>query len=392
MHVLSDLLAGHAVAGPAIVMNGTSTCVVEPGATAHVTEEGDLRIELHDDDAAAAAADAATDGGSDAAARVACDPITLSVFSNRFMSIAEQMGRTLQRTATSVNIKERLDFSCALFGGDGGLVANAPHVPVHLGAMADTVRAQVAKLEGTLAPGDVIAANHPAAGGSHLPDITVITPVFAEGAAAAAGQRPLFYCASRGHHADVGGSTPGSMPADSTTLAEEGAVFDAFLLVKRGAFDEAGARALLAAPADAAPPVEKPHLRLAGCRNVTDVLSDLKAQVAANAKGIALLHELIREHGRRAVLSYMGHVQDNAAACVRSMLREYAARIRADGEATLDNNGGGGGVLTVRAADQMDDGSPIELQLTIDEARGLCRFDFGGTARRSTATGTRRAR
>ena len=377
VHVLSDLLAGHAVAGPAIVMNGTSTCVVEPGATAHVTEEGDLRIELHDDDDAAAAA--AADGGNDAAARVACDPITLSVFSNRFMSIAEQMGRTLQRTATSVNIKERLDFSCALFGGDGGLVANAPHVPVHLGAMADTVRAQVAKLEGTLAPGDVIAANHPAAGGSHLPDITVITPVFAEGAAAAAGQRPLFYCASRGHHADVGGSTPGSMPADSTTLAEEGAVFDAFLLVKRGAFDEAGARALLAAPADAAPPVEKPHLRLAGCRNVTDVLSDLKAQVAANAKGIALLHELIREHGRRAVLSYMGHVQDNAAACVRSMLREYAARIRADGEATLDNNGGGGGVLTVRAADQMDDGSPIELQLTIDEARGLCRFDFGGT-------------
>ena len=210
VHVLSDLLAGHAVAGPAIVMNGTSTCVVEPGATAHVTEEGDLRIELHDDDDAAAAA--ATDGGSDAAARVACDPITLSVFSNRFMSIAEQMGRTLQRTATSVNIKERLDFSCALFGGDGGLVANAPHVPVHLGAMADTVRAQVAKLEGTLAPGDVIAANHPAAGGSHLPDITVITPVFAEGAAAAAGQRPLFYCASRGHHADVGGRRRGRCP------------------------------------------------------------------------------------------------------------------------------------------------------------------------------------
>ena len=153
-------------------MNGTSTCVVEPGATAHVTEEGDLRIELHDATPPPPRQDAATDGAQrDAAARVPCDPITLSVFSNRFMSIAEQMGRTLQRTATSVNIKERLDFSCALFGA---MAASSPMLrtsPVHLGAMADTVRAQVAKLEGTLAPGDVIAANHPAAGGSHLPDI-----------------------------------------------------------------------------------------------------------------------------------------------------------------------------------------------------------------------------
>ena len=374
VHELGELLCGHAVVGPAIVINGTSTCVVEPDCVAHVTDEGDLRIEIgerrqaSEHEAAAAAA---------AAARA--DPIQLSVFSNRFMSIAEQMGRTLQRTATSVNIKERLDFSCAIFGGDGGLVANAPHVPVHLGAMADTVRAQVEKTRAYLAAGDVIVANDPNSGGSHLPDITVITPVFPEGSVRGDGATPTFYCASRGHHSDVGGSTPGSMPADSTALVEEGAVIDAFLLVKDGVFDEEGIAELLRSPARAQPPVDKPSTVLSGCRNMSDVLSDLKAQVAANAKGIGLLHELMRAYTPPVVLAYMGHVQANAAECVREMLREHARGMIADGAADAGAADADGGTIVVRASDAMDDGNPIALRMSIDVAAGTVEFDFGGT-------------
>lgn len=279
----------------------------------------------------------------------------------------------------SVNIKERLDFSCAIFSSDGGLVANAPHVPVHLGAMADTVRAQLDRFSGQLADGDVIVANAPTAGGSHLPDITVITPVFPEGGD---GKHPLFYCASRGHHADIGGSTPGSMPADSTTLAEEGAVIDGFLLVKRGVFDEHGICELLDSPARQPPPPGKPDVRLSGCRNVDDVLSDLKAQVAANAKGIGLLHELTREYTRPVVLSYMEHVQANAAECVRAMLRDTAARLR---------GAAGGGPLTVEAVDHMDDGNPVRRSPSIlRKAPHISTSPAPG--RRCMGTGTRRGR
>lgn len=371
VYMLDKLLNGNVVAGPAIIMNGTSTIVVEPKCKANVTEEGDVRIELEkmeelDEEAAAAVA---------AEAAVRADPIQLSVFANRFMSIAEQMGRTLQRTSTSVNIKERLDFSCAIFGSDCGLVANAPHVPVHLGAMADTVRVQVGKLEGKLQPGDVIVANDPSGGGSHLPDITVITPVFPEGATASDDSKPMFYCASRGHHADVGGSTPGSMPADSTTLVEEGAVIDAFLLVKGGVFDEAGIVDILNSPAQCAPPADKPNIQLAGCRNMSDVLSDLKAQVAANAKGIGLLHELMRQYTEPVVLSYMGHVQNNAAQCVRQMLKDYAASLREEGYGPVGETG----QLVVDAVDYMDDGNPIKLKLSINDTDGTVHFDFTGT-------------
>jgi len=348
--MLTGLLSGHVVPGPAVIMNGTSTVVIEPCASAHVTIEGDLRIELEDTKTVFESS-------------LAVDPIQLSVFSNRYMSIAEQMGRTLQRTSTSVNIKERLDFSCAIFGSDSGLVANAPHVPVHLGAMADTVRCQVEKLKGRLSVGDVIVANNPASGGSHLPDITVITPVFAEGAPA---KEPIFYCASRGHHADVGGSTPGSMPSDSCCLVEEGAVVDAFLLVKKGVFDEEGITELLMAPAKV--PRGENEAPLSGCRNLTDVLSDLKAQVAANAKGISLLHGLIREYSQPLVLAYMRHVQDNGAYCVREMLKEFAG--------TLDLKEKTG---SIAAEEWMDDGTKVKLRMTIDGEKGEAHFDFTGT-------------
>lgn len=358
---LQDLLAGQSLPGPAIVMNGTCTCILEPRSTAVVTGEGDLRIDIETIEAEV------PEDVSHA------DPIQLSVFSNRFMSIAEQMGRTLQRTAISVNIKERLDFSCAIFGPDGGLVANAPHVPVHLGAMGDTVKAQLEIFKGRLAQGDVIVANAPDAGGSHLPDITVITPVFPEDAKDAS-QAPIFYCASRGHHADVGGSTPGSMPSDSVTLEEEGAVINGFLLVRQGVFDEAGIRKLLLAPGLLPSPPDRPEVKLAGCRNLSDVLSDLKAQVAANAKGIRLLHQLMRQYSKPVVLAYMGHVQANAAECVKQMLRDYGHRLR---EAGIGESQGD--TIVVSASDRMDDGNEIQLRLSIDTVEGQASFDFAGT-------------
>ena len=225
------------------------------------------------------------------------------------------MGRTLQRTSVSTNVKERLDFSCAVFDAAGGLVANAPHIPVHLGAMQDAVRMQAQRWAGAIAPGDVFVSNHPQlAGGSHLPDITVITPAFATGAeggaggGAGGGAEPAFWVASRGHHADIGGSTPGSMPPFSHTLAEEGAQIVSFKLVEGGVFQEAGIRAILQAS-----------------RNLADNLSDLRAQVAANTMGLKLLNSLVAESSLATVCEYMGHIQNNAEATVRAMLRAFAA-------------------------------------------------------------------
>lgn len=343
VYELDQLRSGNVVDGPSIIAVGTSTCVVDPGCRATVTKYGDIVISIPP---------VAGRGGDGKGAECfssgeeeeEADPAQLGVFGHRFMSIAEQMGRTLQRTSTSVNIKERLDFSCALFGADGGLVANAPHVPVHLGAMSETVKAQLAKTE--LGPGDVVVANDPNAGGSHLPDITVITPIFFDGE-----NSPAFFSASRGHHADVGGSTPGSMPADSTRLDEEGAVFDAFLMVKKGVFDEEATIDILNSPATKGS-------GLSACRNLSDVLSDLKAQVAANAKGAHLLRELCAEYGRPVVAAYMRHVRENAAACVRAALKEIAEKH------------GGGPVVVLLAEDRMDDGNPICLQLTIKAPDG----------------------
>ena len=279
------------------------------------------------------------------------------------MGIAEQCGRTLQRTSVSVNMRERLDYSCALFGPDGGLIANAPHIPVHLGAMQEAVRCQLMHWGGDLAVGDVLLSNHPQlAGGSHLPDMTVITPVWSAGGDGSGGSgsgapRILFFCACRGHHSDVGGISPGSMPPHSQWLSEEGAAIVAFKLVTAGGgFEEARITALLQA---------------AGARNIPDVLSDLRAQVAANHRGIVLVHELIAACGLGLVHAYMAHIQAAAEGSVRSMLQAFCAARR--------QQGGGSSAVRLRASDFMDDGTEICLQVTIDAAQGSAVFDFEGT-------------
>ena len=270
------------------------------------------------------------------------------------MGIAEQMGRTLQRTAISVNMKERLDFSCALFTKDGGLVANAPHIPVHLGAMERAVRFQVEywSSEGRegIQEGEVLVSNHPQlAGGSHLPDITVITPVFHQG-------KIIFFVASRGHHADIGGIAPGSMPPHSNRLEDEGAMIVAFKLVKQGKFQEQGITEILMAPG------KLPGN--SGTRNLRDNLSDLRAQVAANNSGIRLLQELVQECGLHRVEAYMSFIQKNAETSVRRMLQDFAK-----------NHGS----TTAHAVDHMDDGSRIELTIEICPETGSAKFDFTGT-------------
>ena len=281
--------------------------------------------------------------------------IHLSIFGHRFMSIAEQMGRALQRTSISVNIKERLDFSCALFSPAGGLVANAPHIPVHLGAMQEAVRYQLETLGDQISDNDVLVSNHPAAGGSHLPDITVMTPVFRKGVKA-----PLFWVASRGHHADIGGITPGSMPPHSISLSQEGAAFKTFKLVDNGVFQEEGITELLEAPG------KLPGS--SGTRNLAENLSDLKAQVAANRRGITLVNELIDECGLDVVLAYMQHIQENSEAAVREMLQGVASK-----RALV------GGKAILQATDYMDNGSIINLKIAIDPKDGSATFDFDGT-------------
>ncbi|XP_044309191.1 5-oxoprolinase [Varanus komodoensis] len=341
VHLLKDLAWGHTIPGPSIILDKNSTILVEPGCTASVTRLGDVCI--------------AVGSGREQPVGPRMDPIQLSIFSHRFMSIAEQMGRILQRTAISTNIKERLDFSCALFGPDGGLVSNAPHIPVHLGAMQEAVQFQIRSLGADLHPGDVLLSNHPCAGGSHLPDLTVITPVFWPGAA-----RPVFFVASRGHHADIGGITPGSMPPHSRCLQEEGATFISFKLVKGGVFQEEAVTEALLAPG-----------RLpgsSGTRNLQDNLSDLRAQVAANQKGIQLVSKLIGQYGLEVVQAYMAHIQANAEVAVREMLKDFATR-----------RGQAGCPLVVEAEDFMDDGSPIRLKVTVDPQEGSAVFDFAGS-------------
>lgn len=347
---LQTLSPGHVIPGPAILIDAISTVVVEPGSTAHITGSHDIRIDLHQE---------FQGQGID----TECDPIQLAIFSHRFMGIAEQMGRVLQRTSISVNIKERLDFSCALFDAAGNLVSNAPHLPVHLGAMSEAVKYQIkhyspggGRAEHGLKEGDVLVSNHPQlAGGSHLPDITVITPVFDQ-------EQVVFFVASRGHHADIGGISPGSMPPHSHTLVEEGAAIISFKLVQDGRFDEAGITELLLAPGALGVP------GISGTRNLQDNLSDLKAQVAANTKGIVLVKGLIQEYSLEMVQAYMGHIQDNAERAVREMLVDFSLSC------------GLPEVGTVTAEDQMDDGTPIKLTVAIDRrGGGSATFDFQGT-------------
>ena len=269
----------------------------------------------------------------------AVDPVLLEVFANLFMAIAEEMGATLQNTATSVNIKERLDFSCAVFDAKGALVANAPHMPVHLGSMGDCVTAIVKKHGKAMAAGDAFVTNAPYDGGTHLPDVTVVMPVFD-------GRKRAFFVAARGHHADIGGITPGSMPPFSRDISEEGVLFDGLRMVHRGAFDEAAMRAVLAGGKYPA-------------RNPDQNIADLKAQAAACAKGARELARACAQYGREAVSAYMGHVQDNAEESVRRVIGALK-----DGAFTVP----------------MDGGAQICVKVTVDRAARSAKIDFTGTS------------
>lgn len=280
------------------------------------------------------------------------DPILLTLFANRFMSVAEAMGRSLQQTSISTNIKERLDFSCALFAPDGDLVANAPFIPIHLGSMSFAVKYQM-KLHGkTLKEGDVLMTNSPHTGGSHLPDITLITPVFDTQT-----KEIIFFTASRGHHADIGGILPGSMPPTSVSIFEEGANIESFKIVDGGVFNSEELHQHM---------VEKParYPGSSGCRNIRDVESDLKAQIAANHKGIQLIHAIVEDYGLETVQEYMYHIRANAEMSVRNLLRDVAKRA---------------GTNILSAIDYLDDGSPIQLHVEINEQEGSAVLDFEGT-------------
>ena len=330
----SDLGDGRRVAGPALIVEATTTTVVEAGWEVHVDDVGNLVL------SATSTSRASTTDPS------VVDPVRLEVMGNLFMNVAEQMGATLANTAYSVNIKERLDFSCALFDRDGALVANAPHVPVHLGSMGESVRAVVrhrTRGDGTLdmRPGDAFATNNPFDGGTHLPDVTVVSPVF-DGA----GNEVLFYVGSRGHHADIGGRTPGSSPPDSTTIDEEGVVLDCLQVVEAGTFLRADVEAALT---EAPLPV----------RNVAHNLADLEAQVAANETGIAELRAIVERVGVDVVRAYMGHLQDYAEGAVGRVVDRLT-----DGSFTLP----------------MDNGAQVVVAVRVDHDRRRATFDFTGTS------------
>ena len=336
---------GHLIDGPAIIAEQNATTVIEPGWRARVTELDHLvinRVQARE-------------------ARVAIgtsvDPVMLEVFNNLFMNIAEQMGLQLQNTAYSVNIKERLDFSCALFDAQGNLIANAPHMPVHLGSMSESIKTVVARNAASMLPGDVYALNDPYHGGTHLPDVTVVTPVYLDADAdgsvpgADAGRRsPIFYVGSRGHHADIGGVTPGSMPPFSTRIEEEGVQIDNFKLVDRGHLRETEMLDLLSSG-------EHPS------RNPQQNLADLKAQIAANEKGVQELHKMTANFGLDVVQAYMRHVQDNAEESVRRVITQLT-----DGAFTLP----------------LDNGAQISVAIRVNAAERSAEIDFTGTSAQLT--------
>ena len=337
IYKLEDLPVGTRVAGPAIIADGTQTIVVTPDASALVIETH-VVINIGDE------------GSSKHVNAQEVDPILLSIFAHRFMAIAEQMGRALQKTSVSTNVKERLDYSCALFDEQGGLVANAPHLPVHLGSMSTCVRTQAEIWRDRLKKGDVIVSNHPEYGGTHLPDITVVTPAFS-------GDKIIFYVASRAHHADIGGILPGSMPPHSRELYQEGAAIKSEKLVSEGKFDEKRITELLYDE-----PAQYPEC--SGTRCLADNLNDLKAQIAANQKGINLIGALIEDYGEDVVQFYMQNIQNNAEKSVRELLKEVSKKFEGQ---------------DLQAVDYMDDGSPIALKISIDSEKGEAVFDFEGT-------------
>ncbi|MGE5088874.1 MAG: hydantoinase B/oxoprolinase family protein, partial [Candidatus Levyibacteriota bacterium] len=328
VYAREDLRPGDLVSGPAVIREANATTVIEPGWRASLTSRDHLVLERVE------AIERAHAIGTTA------DPVLLEVFNNLFMAIAEQMGVTLANTAYSVNIKERLDFSCALFDAAGNLIANAPHMPVHLGSMGESVKTSIERRAGTMKPGDVFVLNAPYNGGTHLPDVTVIAPVFLAAA------EPEFYVASRGHHADIGGITPGSMPPSSTHVDEEGVLLDNVQLVAQHRFLEDEMRAILTGGRY---PV----------RNVEQNLADLRAQVAACAKGADELAKMVGHFGLPVVRAYMQHVQDNAEEAVRRVVGALH-----DGE----------------FAYEMDGGAVVRVAIRVDREARSATIDFTGTS------------
>lgn len=327
-YLMTDVAPGDCIKGPAIINDINATLVIEPGWQVQCLAGGGLVLTRYQ------ARPQRESIGTNA------DPIMLEVFNNLFMSIAEQMGAMLANTASSVNIKERLDFSCAVFNRQGDLVANAPHMPVHLGSMGESIKAVIAG-HAVMQPGDVYAINAPYNGGTHLPDITVVTPVFDE-----QGNHVIFYVASRGHHADLGGITPGSMPPNSTTVEEEGILFNNVQIVRRNTFLQADIRELLS---------NNPY----PARNPDQNIADLGAQIAANEKGVLELKRMVDHFGLDVVEAYMQHVQDNAEETVRRVINALSD-----------------GVFSYA----MDDGSVIKVAIRIDRAARQAVVDFTGTS------------
>ncbi len=327
--VREDLRAGDRIPGPAIIAEKNATTVVEPGWEAELTALDHIVLQRR------------TPRTVTYAAGTTADPVLLEVFNNLFMNIAEQMGLQLQNTAYSVNIKERLDFSCALFDTQGNLIANAPHMPVHLGSMGESIKTVIRENAGRMQPGDVYVLNDPYHGGTHLPDVTVITPVYLAGKT-----EPTFYVGSRGHQADIGGTTPGSMPPFSTRIEEEGVQIQNFKLVDRGVLREAEILALLASG-------EYPS------RNPQQNLADLKAQIAANEKGVQELRKMVGQFSLEVVLAYMRHVQDNAEESVRRVI----TRLK-DGAFILP----------------LDNGAQISVAIRVDAKNRSAEIDFTGTS------------
>ncbi|MGV9935367.1 hydantoinase B/oxoprolinase family protein [Streptomyces olivaceoviridis] len=335
LHRREALPPGGTVTGPAIITEAGATTVVDDGWRAAATDDGHLLMERT---AITQSSDVDTES----------DPVLLEVFNNLFMSIAEQMGARLESTAQSVNIKERLDFSCALFDPDGNLVANAPHIPVHLGSMGTSVKEVIRRRGSAMRPGDTYAVNDPYHGGTHLPDVTVITPVFDTDVAADTRSEPriLFHVASRGHHAEIGGIAPGSMPAHSRTIEEEGVLFDNWLLAENGRFREEETHRLLT---EARYPSRNPRTNLA----------DLRAQIAANHKGVDEVRRMIEEFGLDVVQAYMRHVQDNAEEAVRRVIDALD-----DGEYAYET----------------DSGAVIRVRVRVDRTERRATVDFTGTS------------
>ncbi|MFK0264876.1 hydantoinase B/oxoprolinase family protein [Streptomyces angustmyceticus] len=325
----TDLRPGDTLTGPAVIAEEDATTVLEPDWQAAMGGGGHLALTR------------VRPRTGRAAVGTGADPVMLEVFNSLFMAIAEQMGVRLEHTAHSVNIKERLDFSCALFDADGNLIANAPHIPVHLGSMGESIKEVLRRRAGEMRPGDVYAINDPYHGGTHLPDVTVVTPVFDT-----EGTELLFLVASRGHHAEIGGITPGSMPAFSRTIQEEGILFDNWLLVRDGELRERATRELLAAG---------PHPSRAPDAN----LADLRAQIAANEKGIGELRRMTDQFGLDVVRAYMGHVQDNAEESVRRIIARLS-----DGSCRYET----------------DSGAEIRVALSVDRAARSAVLDFAGTS------------